>query len=308
MTDADIDGSHIRTLLLTFFFRKMTKLVERGFLYIAQPPLYKIADKKRELYISTDDEMRNFILENGVSRIRVASGNGTAITGSRLATLIKRAMRLETILEKFGKEDKSRDVIGILAADPSFTAADFSSKIAVETVGKRVAKILGEPSLHFATDFNLEHGGYNIVFNIRKDGLETATTIDEDLFNTPKFIEARNLLAQLKALGEMPFTVILDDDEENDRRQFESLQALAEFVMNTGKKGLTIQRYKGLGEMNPEQLWETTMNPEKRTLLQVKVEDAVLADQIFTTLMGDQVEPRREFIYKNAHYVSNLDI
>jgi DNA gyrase subunit B len=134
-----------------------------------------------------------------------------------------------------------------------------------------------------------------------------ATTIDQDLFATPKFIEARNLLSQLKALGEAPFTVVIDDDEK-DSLQFETLQALTEFVMNTGKKGLTIQRYKGLGEMNPEQLWETTMNPEKRTLLQVKVEDAVLADEIFTTLMGDQVEPRREFIYRNAQYVSNLDI
>jgi DNA gyrase subunit B len=175
-------------------------------------------------------------------------------------------------------------------------------------VGKRVARLLGDQVVQFVTDFNLEHGGYNLVFTIRRDGLELATTIDQDLFATPKFIEARNLLSQLKALGEAPFTVFIDDADEKDSLQFENLQALTEFVMNTGKKGLTIQRYKGLGEMNPEQLWETTMNPEKRTLLQVRVEDAVLADEIFTTLMGDQVEPRREFIYKNAQYVSNLDI
>src|SRR5512136_1284 len=308
MTDADIDGSHTRTLLLTFFFRKMKKLVERGYLYIAQPPLYKIGDKKRELYISTDDEMKKFILENGVSRIRVGSGNGNAITGTRLATLIQRAMRLDTILQKFEKEEKNRDVVHTLAADPSFTAADFSSQVAIDTVGKRVARLLGDQVVQFAADFNLEHGGYNLVFTIRREGLETDTTIDQDLFATPKFIEARNLLSQLKALGEAPFTVFMDEDGEKDSRQFENLQALTEFVMNTGKKGLTIQRYKGLGEMNPEQLWETTMNPEKRTLLQVKVEDAFAADEIFTTLMGDQVEPRKEFIYKNAHYVSNLDI
>jgi DNA gyrase subunit B len=211
-------------------------------------------------------------------------------------------------LQKFEKEEKNRDVMHTLAADPSFTAADFGSQVAIDTVGKRVARLLGDHVVQFVTDFNLEHGGYNLVFTIRRDGLETATTIDQDLFATPKFIEARNLLSQLKALGEAPFTVVMDDDEDKDSRQFENLQALTEFVMNTGKKGLTIQRYKGLGEMNPEQLWETTMNPEKRTLLQVKVEDAVLADEIFTTLMGDQVEPRREFIYKNAHYVSNLDI
>jgi len=308
MTDADIDGSHIRTLLLTFFFRKMKKLVERGYLYIAQPPLYKIGDKKRELYISTDEEMKKFILENGVSRIRVGSGNGNALTGNRLATLIQRAMRLDTILQKFDKEEKNRDVMHVLAADPSFTAADFGSQLAIETVGKRVARLMGEQVVNVASDFNLEHGGYNLVFTIRRDGLELNTVIDGDIFASPKFIEARNLLSQLKALGEPPFTVFIDDDEEKDSRQFESLQALTEFVMNLGKKGLTIQRYKGLGEMNPEQLWETTMNPEKRTLLQVKVEDALAADEIFTTLMGDQVEPRKEFIYKNAQYVSNLDI
>jgi DNA gyrase subunit B len=243
-----------------------------------------------------------------VSRIRVGSGNGNAITGSRLATLIQRAMRLDTILQKFDKEEKNRDVMHVLAADPSFTAADFGSEMALDAVGKRVARLLGEQVVHVSSEFNLEHGGYNLVFTIRRDGLELNTTIDGDIFLTPKFIEARNLLSQLKALGEAPFTVVMDDDEDKDSRQFENLQALTEFVMNTGKKGLTIQRYKGLGEMNPEQLWETTMNPEKRTLLQVKVEDAVLADEIFTTLMGDQVEPRREFIYKNAHYVSNLDI
>ena len=308
MTDADIDGSHIRTLLLTFFFRRMKKLVERGYLYIAQPPLYKIADKKRELYINTDEEMKRFILENGVSRIRVGIGNGNALTGSRLAILIQRAIRLDTILQKFDREEKNRDVMHVLAADPSFTAADFGSKVAIETVGKRVARLLGEQVVNVTSDFNLEHGGYNLVFTIRRDGLEADTVIDGDIFSSPKFVEARNLLSQLKALGEPPFTVIIDDEEEKGSRQFESLQALTEFVMNLGKKGLTIQRYKGLGEMNPEQLWETTMNPEKRTLLQVKVEDALAADEIFTTLMGDQVEPRKEFIYRNAQYVSNLDI
>ncbi|OPY10281.1 MAG: DNA gyrase subunit B [Syntrophaceae bacterium PtaB.Bin038] len=308
MTDADIDGSHIRTLLLTFFFRRMKKLVERGYLYIAQPPLYKIADKKRDLYINTDEEMKRFILENGVSRIRVGTGNGNALTGSRLATLIQRAIRLDTILQKFDREEKNRDVMHVLAADPSFTAADFGSKVAIETVGKRVARLLGEQVVNVTSDFNLEHGGYNLVFTIRRDGLEADTVIDGDIFSSPKFVEARNLLSQLKALGEPPFTVIIDDEEEKGSRQFESLQALTEFVMNLGKKGLTIQRYKGLGEMNPEQLWETTMNPEKRTLLQVKVEDALAADEIFTTLMGDQVEPRKEFIYRNAQYVSNLDI
>ncbi|HPC73073.1 MAG TPA: DNA topoisomerase (ATP-hydrolyzing) subunit B [Syntrophales bacterium] len=308
MTDADIDGSHIRTLLLTFFFRQMKDLIERGYLYIAQPPLYKIADKKRELYIGTEEEMKRFILENGVNRVQLVTGDGSSITGNRLFGLINRAVRLETILDKFEREDKNKEIMRILAGDPAFSPSDFKNESALTRIGKRTGKAFGEQSIRYATQVNQEHGGYSLVFTIRANGIEKTTYIEEDIFHEPTFAEAKTLMNQLAALGERPFTLVVNDEDGRGNRTLESLPALIEYLIGLGKKGLTLQRYKGLGEMNPEQLWETTMNPEKRTLLQVRVEDALLADEIFTTLMGDQVEPRREFIYKNARYATNLDI
>lgn len=308
MTDADVDGSHIRTLLLTFFFRKMQDIVERGHLYIAQPPLYKISDKKKEIYISTEEEMRNYVLENGVNKIRLITGMGNHITGNRLFTLLKKAARLETILEKLEKEDRDRDIVRFLAGDPSFSAYDFRSEMSLAKVGERTHKAIEAKITGFETSFNLEHGGYNLIFNCRVNGKETITTIEEDIFNEPKFSEAKSLLLQLAVLGGAPYTIVVDEGDDKGEQIFDSLSALMEYVVNEGKKGLTLQRYKGLGEMNPDQLWETTMNPEKRTLLQVKVEDAVIADEVFTTLMGDQVEPRRDFIYRNARYATNLDV
>jgi DNA gyrase subunit B len=148
-----------------------------------------------------------------------------------------------------------------------------------------------------------------MVFTIMQDDRRLTTCIDKDTIRTPKFAEVRAMLNQLSILGEAPYRVAVEDAPNGDRTiTLNSMSGLIDYVVKAGKKGLVVQRYKGLGEMNPEQLWETTMNPEKRTLLQVRVEDAVEADEIFTTLMGDQVEPRREFIYKNAMYVSNLDI
>ncbi|HOD34761.1 MAG TPA: DNA topoisomerase (ATP-hydrolyzing) subunit B [Syntrophales bacterium] len=308
MTDADIDGSHIRTLLLTFFFRQMKELIERGYLYIAQPPLYKIADKKKELYIGTEEEMKKYILENGVNRVQLITGDGSTITGNRLFGLINRAVRLETILDKFEREDKDKEIMRILAGDPVFSPSDFNTEAALMKIGKRTRKAFGEKSVDYATQVNQEHGGYSLVFTIKSNGIEKATYIEEDIFHEPTFSEAKTLINQLAALGERPFMLVVDDEDEQGKKNLESLPALIEYLIGLGKKGLTLQRYKGLGEMNPEQLWETTMNPEKRTLLQVRVEDALLADEIFTTLMGDQVEPRRDFIYKNARYATNLDI
>jgi DNA gyrase subunit B len=308
MTDADIDGSHIRTLLLTFFFRQMKELIERGYLYIAQPPLYKIADRKKELYIGTEEEMKKFVLENGVNRVELITGDGSAITGNRLFSLINRAVRLETILDKFEREDKDKEIMRILAGDPAFSTSDFKTENALMKIGKRTGKAFGEKNVEYSTQVNQEHGGYSLVFNIKANGIVKATYIEEDIFHEPAFAEAKALMNQLTALGERPFMLAVDDGDEKGKKAIESLPALIEYLIGLGKKGLTLQRYKGLGEMNPEQLWETTMNPEKRTLLQVRIEDALLADEIFTTLMGDHVEPRRDFIYKNARYATNLDV
>ena len=308
MTDADVDGLHIRTLLLTFFFRQMRELIERGYLYIAQPPLFKVMDRKKELYISNEEEMKDYVLDNGVSKLSLLAGNGNSITGNRLLNLVKKVMRIETVLDRFEKEDKNKTVMRILAADPAFSPNDFKSEKALLKVAKRTSKAIGERLVDCRPETDPEYDdGYRLILDYRMKGQIFTTVLDREIFKSPRFIEIKELLNQVSALGEPPYTVVTDD-EEKGRKELASMTALVEYVTAMGQKGLSIQRYKGLGEMNPEQLWETTMNPDKRTLLQVKLEDYVTADEIFTTLMGDHVEPRKEFIYKNALYVSNLDV
>jgi len=307
MTDADVDGLHIRTLLLTFFFRQMKELIERGHLYIAQPPLFKVTDRKKELYIHNEEEMKNYILENGVSKLSLITGNGNSITGNRLLGLVKKVMRIETVLDRFEKEDKNRTVMRILAGDPAFTPHDFQSEETLLKVAKRTRMALGERLEGYSTEPDPEHSSYKLVLDYRMKGQIFTSVIDREIFKSPRFIEIKDMLNQVSALGEAPYTVVMDDEDKGGK-EIASMTALVEYVTAMGQKGLSIQRYKGLGEMNPEQLWETTMNPEKRTLLQVRVDDLVIADEIFTTLMGDHVEPRKEFIYKNALYASNLDV
>ncbi|HRU87786.1 MAG TPA: DNA topoisomerase (ATP-hydrolyzing) subunit B [Syntrophales bacterium] len=309
MSDADVDGLHIRTLLLTFFFRHMRELIERGYLYIAQPPLFRIADKKKEVYIHNEEKMKEYILDSGVGKasVMIRNNGGTPLSGNRFLTLIKKAMRAEDILDKFAKEGMDRNILRILAADPAFAESDFRSQETMARVAKRTAMAVGEEKVFsYAVEVDPDRGGMKMIFKIAGDGLVTTTCIDRDLFHNPKFPELRGMLHALAPLGEPPYEVRLE--EGGLVQELSSLPELIEFVMNAGKKSLSVQRYKGLGEMNPGQLWETTMDPEKRTLLQVRVDDAVVADEIFTTLMGDQVEPRKDFIYKNALYATNLDL
>ncbi|MBP9021269.1 MAG: DNA gyrase subunit B, partial [Syntrophobacterales bacterium] len=305
MTDADVDGLHIRTLLLTFFFRQMRELIERGHLYIAQPPLFKVVDKKKEMYIRTEEEMKNYILENGVGKMSLVTGGGASINGNRLLQLVKRVMRIETVLDRFEKEEKNRTVMRILAGDPAFSPEDFQDEAALLKVAKRVRTAVGERLVNYRTEPDPEHSGYKLNLDYLMKGQVFTTVLDREIFKSPRFLEVKDLLNQVSALGEPPYTVV---DEYGEKKELSGMAALVEHVTVLGQKGITVQRYKGLGEMNPEQLWETTMNPEKRTLLQVKVEDVVIADDVFTTLMGDQVEPRKDFIYKNALYAQNLDV
>ena len=308
MTDADVDGLHIRTLLLTFFFRQMRELIERGYLYIAQPPLFKVMDRKKELYISNEEEMKDYVLDNGVSKLSLLVGNGNSITGNRLLGLIKKVMKIETVLNRFEREDKNKTVMRILAADPAFSPNDFKSEKALLKVAKRTSRAIGERLVDCRPDTDPEYDdGYRLILDYRMKGQIFTTVLDREIFKSPRFIEIKELLNQVSAIGEPPYMVVTDD-EEKGKKELASMTALVEYVTAMGQKGLSIQRYKGLGEMNPEQLWETTMNPDKRTLLQVKLEDYVTADEIFTTLMGDHVEPRKDFIYKNALYASNLDV
>jgi DNA gyrase subunit B len=308
MTDADVDGLHIRTLLLTFFFRQMRELIERGHLYIAQPPLFKVMDKKSEIYLHNEESMRSYVIENGVNRVRLLTNNsgGDALTGNRLLNLIRRVLRIEAVLDKFEREGKDREVIRILAGDPAFSDEDFKKEAALGKVARRTSMAVGHTICTYAIEMDQEHGRYKMIFQIRRDGHLITTCVDREIFRTPRFAELKVLITQVTALGEAPYRVATE--EEDTTVELATMTNLVEHILQIGRKGITVQRYKGLGEMNPEQLWETTMNPEKRTLLQVRVEDTVEADEIFTTLMGDQVEPRKEFIFKNALYASNLDV
>lgn len=308
MTDADVDGSHIRTLLLTFFFRYMRELVERGYLYVAQPPLFRMAMKSSELYLRSEDEMEDYVLENGVNVVSFVGGNGSRITGTRLLGLLKRGIRLGNILKKFEKEGKDQDVVRIFAGDSTLREEDFLEEERILIAGNRVRNSLPEKVSGCHARKDEEHGGYRIYFQLVVNGRPYEVHHNKDLLRLPKFLEAKEIMNQLAPLGDPPYTLLEREGVNGGGRVFGSLNEMIDFVIEAGKKGLTIQRYKGLGEMNPAQLWETTMNPEKRTLLQVRVEDAVAADAIFATLMGDQVEPRREFIFENALNVSNLDI
>jgi DNA gyrase subunit B len=309
MTDADVDGLHIRTLLLTFFFRQLREMIERGYLYIAQPPLFKISDKKKEIYLHNEDAMRDYVIENGVNRIRLVTGNGSPLTGSRLLGVIKRVLRIETILDKFEREGNDREVIRILAGDPAFSEQAIKEPEALDKIARRTAMAMGDNLVGYVIEADQEHGGYKMVFQSRKMEQLMGTCMHRDIYRAPKFTEVRALLGQVAVMGEPPYRIAEAEPTETGQEiELGSMTQLVDHVMSVGKKGLSVQRYKGLGEMNPAQLWETTMNPEKRTLLQVRVDDAVIADEIFTTLMGDQVEPRRDFIFKNALYVSNLDV
>jgi len=309
MTDADIDGSHIRTLLLTFFFRHMRELIERGYLYIAQPPLFRIADHKKEIYINSEEDMEDYILKNGVGKVGIITGEGNSITGNKLISLIKKGIRLDAILDKVERGGKNREVISLLAGDPVFSADDFNDESRLSKVGKRISGAMGSNVTSVRTEEDLEYGGYKIFFEIITDGYSHTTWISKDIFNLPKFAEVKVLINQMSALGEAPYMVEVNSSGvDKEAIGLENMKFLIAYILQIGKKGISIQRYKGLGEMNPVQLWDTTMDPEKRTLLQVKIEDAVIADEIFTTLMGDQVEPRRDFIFANALKVTNLDI
>ncbi|MBI2412850.1 MAG: DNA topoisomerase (ATP-hydrolyzing) subunit B [Deltaproteobacteria bacterium] len=311
MTDADVDGSHIRTLLLTFFYRQMKSLAENGHLYIAEPPLFKVKRGKDERYLKDESSLEDFIFDLAEEGITVSpKGKKSAIQGKPLLSMLKKIARLQRSLGRIEKRGRDSDIIGVLALHDSLDVESLRSerdvKSLVDTLDKHLKSIRPDsrPS-EFTIEADSEHGAFRVKCTSRRNGLVIETSIDRDLLNSPEFQDLRTLARSLKDAGEPPFTLKDNNGNETEAPTFKDL---VDRVLEIGKKGLGIQRYKGLGEMNPEQLWETTMDPEKRILLQVKVEDAIEADAIFTKLMGDVVEPRREFIERHALEVSNLDI
>jgi DNA gyrase subunit B len=310
MTDADVDGSHIRTLLLTFFFRQMPKLIEAGHVFIAQPPLFKVKRGKREEYIKDERSLVRFLMRQATSDMKVTSSKSKAVVEGRdLARLLEQLVELKRFREKavrrLGNDESLLQVL----------LEGFSGKGGVLRDGQTTLRgVFQDGDLMGRIEARLDKAGYRTELTPDEEhGLWEIDTvaaggskikIDWELASHVEFQKAVELYKLLDERLAGPFVL----GENGASEQIESREALLERVLAAAKKDLTIQRYKGLGEMNPEQLWETTMNPEKRTLLRVKIDDAVETDQIFTVLMGDAVEPRRRFIEDNALEVKNLDV
>jgi DNA gyrase subunit B len=309
MTDADVDGSHIRTLLLTFFYRHFPEIVERGYLYIAQPPLYRVKKGKKELYLKNEQALDEFLLESATENLVLRpSTGGEPIDRDRLRQLARQAGRYKQLLRAFDRKCDSRLIDAIVKA-AHLTKADLKDQMVVAKALARLQEYFDTyaPELSdvvFKVTPDSEHGGFKIEAPVRPGGIRKVTVIDFPLMDSPEFADLATLYQQLAVLGPPPYHL----ESGKDTVEFKRLEELADRVHELGKRGLAIQRYKGLGEMNPDQLWETTMDPAKRTLLQVRVEDAYEADRLFSTLMGDLVEPRREFIAQNALNVRNLDV
>ncbi len=310
MTDADVDGSHIRTLLLTFFYRHFPEIVNKGYLYIAQPPLYRVKKGKKELYLKNEGALEDFLLESAAENLtlRSASNGKTGIAGDELRRRARQAGKYKRLLGVLDRRGDSRIIDGIVKS-VRLTKEDLRDQMKLARALPNLQKYFDRfaPELSdttFKVDQDSEHGGFKIVVPAKGGGVRRATTIDFELMNSPEFAELQALALELAALGEPPYVL----DHGSDQIEFNRIEELGSHVNDVGKKGLTVQRYKGLGEMNPEQLWETTMDPARRTLLQVRVEDAFEADSLFSTLMGDLVEPRRAFIENNALNVRNLDV
>jgi len=310
MTDADVDGSHIRTLLLTFFYRQMPQLVENGHLFIAQPPLYKIKKGKQERYLKDEPMLEDHLIELGTESIRLrASQNGNGLVGQPLQGYIKKIARWEKLMILIGKKKKNRTVVEALLLEDGFGEETLKDKRTLQSIEGRLASYVNLTAPEQAPSSCLleedaEHNCYKLVVTTRANGTGYQTTIDREFLTSPEYREIKKLFADLSGIGLPPYTV----EEGENKTPLKSLTEVLRYIMEGGKKGQYIQRYKGLGEMNPEQLWETTMNPETRVLLQVRIEDAVEADEIFSTLMGDEVEPRRKFIEEHALTVKNLDV
>jgi DNA gyrase subunit B len=313
MTDADVDGSHIRTLLLTFFYRQMRQLFDRGYLYIAQPPLYKVKKGKSERYIKDEATLEAYLLELALASSRVyAPGGAAPLGGDAARALLGHASEYAKLLQMLARRRLDERVVDAAVSVGAPVEGDLPDAAALrERVAPRIAEAFqaldpeaGEIGWGIAAD--PEHGGHRLLAETRRAGVTLRTSFDTAFLRSSDWQRLRALAELMVRIGGHGAYRIEVDDEApesapNPPRLLERLLAIA-------KKGLSIQRYKGLGEMNPDQLAETTMDPQTRTLLQVKIEDGVEADLVFATLMGDDVEPRRDFIERNALNVQNLDI
>lgn len=301
MTDADVDGAHIRTLLLTFFYRQMPQLVEQGYIYIAQPPLYKIKHGKSERYIKDDQELNQHLLQLALEGTQLQTRPGSAVVeGDALGELARSYLLAEAVIHRLSDFIDSEVLHALLAFD---IAVDTATENAARASAVKITAYVGQ-NIVVGVQFDDKHERWMITLTRMRHGNQRISCIDEDFLLSGDYTQLRKTAQLISGLI----------GEETVIRRGEKSLAVTSFadamrwMLNEVERGLAKQRYKGLGEMNPEQLWETTMDPAVRRLLRVQIDDAITADEIFTTLMGDEVEPRRAFIEKNALYARNIDI
>ncbi|NUN15099.1 MAG: DNA topoisomerase (ATP-hydrolyzing) subunit B [Myxococcales bacterium] len=310
MTDADVDGLHIRTLLLTFFYRQMPEIVERGHLYIAQPPLFKAKKGKKERYIKDEAELDDYLLDLGIEDTQVRGVNSTEpMTGAHLKQFLKKIGMFQRVIARLEHRRDIR-VVSIVLKFTDLDIATLNMETNLRHQLDRLAEVFAKrwpQSLPIDTSkvhFDAETQSYVAAVHTKDQGLPKRTVFDRSLVSSAEFQELRNLATLFREQGGPEFILRRGETEQH----FADPDDLLKSIFEAGRKGVYIQRYKGLGEMNPEQLWETTMDPTVRRMLKVQIDDQVEADNIFTVLMGDAVEPRREFIMDNALNVRNLDI
>lgn len=303
MTDADVDGSHIRTLLLTFFYRQMNELVTRGHLYIAQPPLYRVKKGKNAQYLKEESDFEAYIVKGGIENIYIESSDGVRTSSDELVPVLIRLRKITGILNSFDDERfDPRVVLEIARLGIDQNRFNTENK---DELSKSLTEVLGRI---ITGKIKIEAHDKDLVIETRLKGAKRVSKIGEYLLSRNRYGRLLQIFADAKVLGIPDFKVFSTDENKAELGNIPSLEDLVKFVDERGRKGLAITRYKGLGEMNPEQLWETTMDPANRIFLRVRVEDAINADEIFTVLMGDEVEPRRKFIEDNALKTKNLDI
>ncbi|MYM55442.1 DNA topoisomerase (ATP-hydrolyzing) subunit B [Thalassovita mangrovi] len=301
MTDADVDGAHIRTLLLTFFYRQMPELIEGGYLYIAQPPLYKVSRGKSEVYLKDQAALDDYLVEQGTQDTVLKLGSGMEIAGADLKRVVEEARQLKRVLDAFPTH-YPRHILEQAAIAGAFVPGAVDADL--QGVADKVAKRLDDIALEYERGWQgriTQDHGIRLARILR--GVEEVRTLDGPMMRSGEARKTGSFTKSLQEVYELPATLIRKDRSVLIHGPLDLLDA----ILREGEKGLTLQRYKGLGEMNPDQLWETTLDPEARTLLQVRIEDMTEADDLFTKLMGDVVEPRREFIQQNALSVENLD-
>jgi len=309
MTDADVDGSHIRTLLLTFFYRQMPALIERGHIYIGQPPLYKVKRGKKEHYVKDDAELNAMLLSSAMESAALNPGdNGAPIQGETLDTLARDYMQVKAIIVRWGRRYDA-EILNAMIWMPAISDIDLGDSGAMHTWCADLEQRLGASNgtrPRYKIEYRASTGDAEATIGVSREyhGVSTTRQIHEGFFRSPEYQRITAIGTKFKDLLHPGAYV----ERGSDQHEVSSVPEAIDWLMAKAKQGQTIQRYKGLGEMNPEQLWETTINPETRRLMQVRIEDAIAADEVFTTLMGDHVEPRREFIERNALSVSNLDV